>query len=58
VKWVVDVLNSAASEREDWETQDAARHAEDPEAGNAPNPLIRMSMIASITDLLSKLTLP
>ncbi|CAI7571100.1 unnamed protein product [Penicillium pancosmium] len=40
VKWVVDVLNSAASEREDWEAQDAARHAEDPETGGAPNPLI------------------
>lgn len=43
VKWVVDVLNSAASEREDWEAQDEARRAENPEAGDgAPNPMIRM----------------
>lgn len=41
-KWVVDVLNSAASEREDWETQDEARRAEDPEASSVPNPLISM----------------
>lgn len=45
VKWVVDVLDSAASEREAWETQDEIRRAEDPEAGGSSNPLIRMSTI-------------
>ena len=40
VKWVVDVLSSAASERESWEAQDDARRAEDPEAASASNPLI------------------
>ncbi|KAJ5631656.1 uncharacterized protein N7484_011756 [Penicillium longicatenatum] len=39
-KWVVDVLSSAASERESWEQQDEARRAEDPEAASAPNPMI------------------
>ncbi|KAJ5632269.1 hypothetical protein N7490_008608 [Penicillium lividum] len=39
-KWVVDVLTSAASERESWEAQDEARRAEDPEAESAPNPMI------------------
>ncbi|KAF3386105.1 Topoisomerase 1-associated factor 1 [Penicillium rolfsii] len=40
VKWLVDVLKSAASEREDWETENEARRAENPEATNTPNPLI------------------
>ncbi|KAJ5683138.1 Topoisomerase 1-associated factor 1 [Penicillium macrosclerotiorum] len=40
VKWVVDVLNTAASEREDWETQDEARRAESPEAASVPHPII------------------
>ncbi|KAJ5778524.1 hypothetical protein N7520_001770 [Penicillium odoratum] len=39
-KWVVDVLTSAASERESWEAQDEARRAEDPEADSAPSPMI------------------
>ncbi|KAJ5128485.1 phosphoribosyltransferase-like protein [Penicillium atrosanguineum] len=45
-KWVVDVLNSAASEREDWEISEAARRAEkekenpDEEFYSAPNPMI------------------
>lgn len=42
VKWVVDILSSAASERESWEAQDEARRAEDPEAASASNPLICM----------------
>lgn len=42
VKWLVDVLKSAASEREDWEAENEARRAENPEATNTPNPLIRM----------------
>lgn len=42
VKWLVDVLKSAASEREDWEAENEARSAENPEATNTPNPLIRM----------------
>ncbi|KAJ5175452.1 Topoisomerase 1-associated factor 1 [Penicillium canariense] len=40
VKWLVDILKSAASEREAWEAQDEARRAEDPEAANTPNPMI------------------
>jgi replication fork protection complex subunit Tof1/Swi1 len=42
VKWLVDVLKSAASEREDWEAENEARRAENPEATKTPNPLIRM----------------
>ncbi|KAJ5180717.1 hypothetical protein N7492_003927 [Penicillium capsulatum] len=42
VKWVVDVLSSAASEREDWEAQDEARRAENPEASSASHPLIHV----------------
>lgn len=42
VKWIVDVLKSAASEREAWEAGDEARRAENPEATSTPNPLIRM----------------
>lgn len=42
VKWVVDILSSAASEREAWEAQDEARRAESPEAASASNPLICM----------------
>ncbi|KAJ5090461.1 Timeless protein [Penicillium argentinense] len=40
VEWVVDTLNSAASERGAWEDEYEARRAENPEAANAPNPLI------------------
>ncbi|KAJ5532175.1 hypothetical protein N7494_008727 [Penicillium frequentans] len=39
-KWVVEVLSSAASERESWEQQDEARRAEDPEAPSTSNPMI------------------
>ncbi|KAJ5935633.1 hypothetical protein N7466_005180 [Penicillium verhagenii] len=39
-KWVVEVLSSAASERESWEAQDEARRAEDPEATSTPHPMI------------------
>ena len=42
VKWLVDVLKSAAAERETWETADEARRETDPEAVTTPNPLIRM----------------
>lgn len=42
VKWLVDVLKSAAAERETWETADEARREMDPEAVTTPNPLIRM----------------
>jgi replication fork protection complex subunit Tof1/Swi1 len=42
VTWLVDVLKSAASEREAWEAGDEARRAENPEATSTPNPLIRM----------------
>jgi replication fork protection complex subunit Tof1/Swi1 len=31
VTWIKDVLSSAASEREDWETQEEVRRAENPE---------------------------
>jgi len=47
-KWVVDVLNSAASEREAWEASEEARRAErenpDEEVESPPNPMIRMSL--------------
>jgi replication fork protection complex subunit Tof1/Swi1 len=49
VKWVVDVLHSAASEREAWEAQEEAKKAESSEATSAPNPMIR-KYILSITD--------
>ncbi|KAJ5734247.1 hypothetical protein N7493_003033 [Penicillium malachiteum] len=39
-KWVVDVLSSAASERESWDAQLEARLAEDPEAESTPYPMI------------------
>ncbi|KAJ5170525.1 Timeless protein [Penicillium coprophilum] len=40
VKWIKDVLSSAASEREDWETQEEVRRAENSETINVPNPMI------------------
>lgn len=47
VKWVVDALSSAATEREAWEAQEEARRAEnenpDQEVISVPNPMIRMS---------------
>lgn len=42
VTWVKDVLSSAASEREDWETQEEVRRAENSETTSVPNPMIRM----------------
>ncbi|KAJ5108811.1 hypothetical protein N7456_005486 [Penicillium angulare] len=39
-KWVIDVLSSAASERESWEAQDEERRAENPDATSASNPMI------------------
>ncbi|KAJ6015703.1 hypothetical protein N7540_010294 [Penicillium herquei] len=39
-KWVVDVLSSAASEREAWDAQYEARLAEDPDAESTPYPMI------------------
>lgn len=48
VKWIVDVLSSAASEREAWEAQEDARRGENEnpqeETTNTPNPMIRMSL--------------
>lgn len=41
VKWVVDVLDSAASEREAWEAQEEAKRAESSEAISIPHPMIR-----------------
>ncbi|KAJ5806999.1 hypothetical protein N7474_010591 [Penicillium riverlandense] len=40
VKWVVDVLGSAASEREAWEAQEEAKRAESSEAISIPHPMI------------------
>ncbi|KAJ5503228.1 Timeless protein [Penicillium fimorum] len=40
VQWIKDVLSSAASEREDWETQEEVRRAENPETINVLNPMI------------------
>ncbi|KAI2792183.1 Topoisomerase 1-associated factor 1 [Penicillium oxalicum] len=42
VKWLVDVLKSAASEREDWETNEEVRREEDPASVDTPNPLIHV----------------
>ncbi|KAL1865383.1 Topoisomerase 1-associated factor 1 [Paecilomyces lecythidis] len=42
VKWITDILGSAADERASWEAQDEARRAEDPGASVAPNPMIRL----------------
>ncbi|GAD94912.1 mating-type switching protein swi1 [Paecilomyces variotii No. 5] len=42
VKWITDVLDSAANERDSWEAQDEARRAENPDASTAPNPMIRV----------------
>ncbi|KAJ5366779.1 Timeless protein [Penicillium brevicompactum] len=40
VKWVKDVLSSAAVEREIWETQEESNRVEDPEMTSVPNPMI------------------
>ena len=40
VKWVSEVLGSAADERESWETDEEARIAEASQRPNAPNPMI------------------
>lgn len=40
VKWIKDVLDSAADEREMWEIGDETRQLEDPEAAIVPNPMI------------------
>jgi replication fork protection complex subunit Tof1/Swi1 len=57
VKWVVDVLNMAASEREDWEISEAARRVEyeqenpdDEGYTTPPNPMIRTSSNYPISD--------
>lgn len=44
VKWISDVLDSAANERSSWEAGDEARRAESPDAFVAPNPMIGMLM--------------
>ena len=40
VKWIKDVLDSAADEREVWEIQEETRLLEDPEITTIPNPMI------------------
>lgn len=40
VKWIKDVLDSAADEREVWEIQEETRLLEDPEITTLPNPMI------------------
>lgn len=40
VKWISDVLGSAADEREAWEAQEEARRAESPTTAVVPNPII------------------
>ena len=54
VKWIRDVLSSAASERESWDAQEEARRAEEPSTVSVPNPMIRMF---PNTLTLNKLTL-
>jgi replication fork protection complex subunit Tof1/Swi1 len=54
-KWVVDVLNLAASEREDWEASEEARRAEKEnpeEVDSTPRPMIRMSTNCRILKLM------
>ncbi|KAL1999041.1 hypothetical protein VTN02DRAFT_5156 [Thermoascus thermophilus] len=40
VKWVSEVLGSAADERSSWEAQEEARRANSPEVASIPNPMI------------------
>jgi replication fork protection complex subunit Tof1/Swi1 len=42
VKWISEVLGSAATERSSWEAGDEARRLESPDAFVAPNPIIGM----------------
>ncbi|KAJ5225185.1 hypothetical protein N7468_006410 [Penicillium chermesinum] len=42
MKWMLDTLSSAASERESWEAEEEARRAENPEATSTPNPMIHV----------------
>lgn len=42
VKWIGEILGSAADERESWEAQEEARRAESAEVSSAPNPMIGM----------------
>ncbi|OJJ33160.1 hypothetical protein ASPWEDRAFT_115021 [Aspergillus wentii DTO 134E9] len=43
VKWISEVLGSAAEERESWEAQDEARRAESEAPPNIPNPMIAIT---------------
>lgn len=43
VKWVSEVLGSAADERSSWEAQEEARRADSPEVASIPSPMISMS---------------
>lgn len=56
VKWMADVLSSAASEREDWETQNEAQRAANPEASSSSHPLIRTFLSIHHWPLGCKLT--
>ncbi|KAJ6104246.1 Timeless protein [Penicillium sp. IBT 18751x] len=64
VKWIADFLNSAASEREDWEISESARRAQkeeenlDEEFYSTPNPMIRMSFYHRILDCMRDQTDP
>jgi replication fork protection complex subunit Tof1/Swi1 len=54
-KWIVDVLNLAASEREDWEASEEARRAEKEnpeEVDSTPRPMIRMSTNCCVLKLM------
>jgi replication fork protection complex subunit Tof1/Swi1 len=54
-KWIVDVLNLAASEREDWEASEEARRAEKEnpeEVDSTPRPMIRMSTNCRVLKLM------
>lgn len=40
LKWISEILGSAAEERESWEAHEEARRAESPEVSSVPNPMI------------------
>jgi replication fork protection complex subunit Tof1/Swi1 len=55
VKWMSEVLGSAAAERSSWEAADEARQKESPDAFVAPNPIISMLHPDSLVQVLMQL---
>lgn len=48
VRWLMGVLESAATERSSWEVADEARRSEAPDAHIAPNPIIGMLLFSVV----------